>query len=248
MTAPALLVHSGGLNSRQWRRLSDQLATERQVVAPDLLGYGADAWPVGTPFHFHRDVDHIVAVLDSLAAPAHLVGHSYGGLITLHAALARPDRVRSIAVYEPVTFGVLEPGEDDEALAALSQLAPYRVEDPDAWLAAFVDWWNGPGAWARLPTMTQAAFRATSWKLSEEVASLVTDTVGRAGYAAISAPTLVLAGRATQPAELAVIERLAAAIPHARRQLFDGMGHMGPITHAPAVNAAIAAHIASTEA
>ena len=216
------------------------------MLAPDLIGYGAEPWPDGTPFDFHADVDRIVGMLDELATPTHLVGHSYGGLVALQAALARPARVKSVAVYEPVTFGVLEPGEDDAALASVHQLAPYRLEDPDAWLSAFVDWWNGPGAWARLPADTQAAFRRTGWKLSEEVRSLALDRTTRAQYGAITAPTLVLVGANTQPAELRVTERLAAALPNARLQRFAGMGHMGPITHALEVNAAICAHIAAS--
>src|SRR5437870_2621427 len=96
-----LLVHSGGFTSRQWRRLAEDLAKDHEVLAPDLIGYGAEKWPIGEPFHFDRDVERLAALLGD--EPAHLVGHSYGGLLVLQLALARP--ARSIAVFEPVTFG-----------------------------------------------------------------------------------------------------------------------------------------------
>lgn len=242
--ARVLFIHSGGFTSRQWRRLAAQLGTDHEIVNPDLLGYGAEpAWPAGEPFHFHRDVERLVTML--APEPTHLIGHSYGGLLAMQVALARPAQVRSIAVYEPVTFGVLGP-EDADVRAVIDTLPPYRFDPAaadDAWLAGFVTWWQGPGAWDRLAPETKQAFRETGWKLSQEVASLAVDTTDRATYGTVTAPTLVLGGALTQPAELRVIERLAAALPNATLRVFPEMGHMGPITHGGEVNTAIAAFV-----
>jgi pimeloyl-ACP methyl ester carboxylesterase len=240
-----LLIHSGGFTSRQWRKLADQLAPNYRVLAPDLLGYGSEPWPVGKPFHFHDDVAHLDRLLDE---PAHLVGHSYGGLIAMQLALAAPDRVRSLALYEPVAFGVLDEPADQPARDAISQLGAYT---PDAagvdegWLAAFVDWWNGEGAWQKLGDDTKRAFRAVGWKLSQEVASLIADGTDSARYATITVPTLLLGGARSQPAERRVLDKLVATLPNAKLHVFAELGHMGPITHASLVNAAIVAHIAA---
>lgn len=239
-----LLVHSGGFTSRQWKRLIKELGSDHEILNPDLIGYGSGPpWPVGMPFHFHSDVDRLVGMLDG--APTHLVGHSYGGFLAMQLALRAPGSIRSIAVFEPVTFGVLGP-EDAETRAVIDLLPPYH---PDAngvdevWLAGFVTWWQGPGAWQGLAPETQQAFRDAGWKLSQEVASLSADTTSRATYATITAPTLVLGGALTQPAEMHVIQRLAAALPNGTLKVFPGMGHMGPITHGSEVNSAIAAFI-----
>jgi len=237
----ALLIHSGGFTSRQWRRLVQRLAPSHDVLAPDLIGYGDAPWPAGQPFHFRQDVDRLAALLDR---PADVVGHSYGGLLGLQLALARPDLVRALALYEPVAFGVL--GPDDAELRAQLALPAYHADAAgvdEAWLAAFVDWWNGPGAWAALAEPTRAGFRAVAWKVYQEVATLSADTTDRARYATITAPTLLLGGGRTPLTERRTLERLAEALPHARLELFPDMGHMGPITHADAVNAAIAAHL-----
>ncbi len=239
-----VFMHSGGFTSRQWRRLAEELGSDHEIVNPDLLGYGREPrWPSGTPFHFHRDVERLTAMLDS--APTHLIGHSYGGLLAMQVALAAPAQVRSIAVYEPVTFSVLGP-EDAETRASIDTLLAYHLDadsvDED-WLAGFVTWWQGAGAWERLAPETQQAFRDVGWKLSQEVASLAADTTSRATYATIVAPTIVLGGALTQPAEMQVIQRLSAALPNAILRVFPDMGHMGPITHAAQVNAAIAAHV-----
>jgi pimeloyl-ACP methyl ester carboxylesterase len=241
-----LLVHSGGFTSRQWRRLAEDLATDHEVLAPDLIGYGAERWPIGEPFDFRQDVERLAAMLGD--TPAHLVGHSYGGLLVTQLALANPTRARSIAVYEPVTFGVLDPADADDAraLASIAQLGGYRPDDrgvDEAWLQSFVDWWQGDGAWSRLAEETRQAFRDVGWKLSEEVRSLALDRTTRTQYGAILAPTLLLGGGKSQPAETHVLARLAEALPAARLVVFPELGHMGPITHAREVNAAIAAHV-----
>lgn len=239
-----LLLHSGGLTSRQWRRLGELLAPRHRVLAPDLLGYGAERWPAGTPFHFRDDLAMLVELLDE---PTHVVGHSYGGLLAVQLALERPAAVRSIAVFEPVTFGILEESGDAEARTALDQLGEYRSEAPELWLEDFVDWWQGAGAWRALPAATRQAFTDVSWKLSQEVGSLIADRTGRARYATIAAPTLILAGQRTHPTELHTVHQLAQVLPRATLRVFPQMGHMGPITHAEQVNAAIAAFIASVD-
>jgi len=238
----ALLIHSGGFTSRQWRKLAQRLAPTHDVLAPDLIGYGDPPWPPGKPFHFTQDLEHLAAMLDR---PAALVGHSYGGLLALQLALAYPERVRSIAVYEPVAFGILGPDDADaRAALALPAYHPDAAGVDEAWLQAFVDWWNGPGAWSALAEPTRAGFRAVAWKVYQEVASLTDDTTDRARYATITAPTLVMGGALTTLTERRTLERLAEALPDARLELFPDMGHMGPITHSDVVNAAIAAHLA----
>jgi pimeloyl-ACP methyl ester carboxylesterase len=238
----ALLIHSGGFTSRQWRRLAQRLAPTHDVLAPDLIGYGEDPWPPGKPFHFTQDLERLAGLLDR---PADLVGHSYGGLLALQIALAYPERVHSLALYEPVAFGIL--GEADADARAALGLPAYHADAAgvdEAWLEAFVDWWNGAGAWAALAEPTRAGFRAVAWKVYQEVTSLMADTTDRARYAAIAVPTLLLGGMRTPLTEQRTLERLAEALPRARLHMFPDMGHMGPITHADVVNTAIVAHLA----
>lgn len=247
-----LLVHSGGFTSRQWRRLSELLAPRYRVLAPDLLGYGAaDRWPDGEPFHYRQDLAFLESLIDDDREPLHVVGHSYGGFLALQLALARPERVRSIAAYDPVAFGILNQVEDPDERRAVEavrrQWEPGASGADEAWLAAFIDWWNGDGAWTRLPEETRAAFRAMGWKVFQEVMSLTTDLTDRSAYATITAPALMMGGGNSPTAERRVVEKLGAALPASTVQFFAGAGHMGPISHASSVNAAIAAHLAAHE-
>jgi pimeloyl-ACP methyl ester carboxylesterase len=159
-------------------------------------------------------------------------------LLALKLALARPAAVRSLALYEPVAFGVLDAAERGD-LARVDM----TYEPQEKWLAKFVEFWNGPGAWAALPEETRASFRAVGWKVYQEVASLTRDATDLATYGTIGAPALFLGGAKTPLPERRVIEKLAGALPRATLQILPDMGHMGPITHAAIVNAAIVAHV-----
>jgi pimeloyl-ACP methyl ester carboxylesterase len=249
----ALLIHSGGFTSRQWRKLGDALAGDFDVVAPDLLGYSAsDPWPNGKPFHFREDLDFIESLLGDGDDRVHLVGHSYGGFLALQLALRRPERVQAIAVYEPVAFGILDDVEDADARAQLALVKqtwePDESGADEAWLRGFVDWWNGAGAWDHLGDETRRAFRTIGWKVFQEVLSLAADRTDRATYATITAPTLILGGTKSPFTERRVVEKLGAALPHATARFIEGVGHMAPISHAALVNDAIAAHLRGARA
>jgi pimeloyl-ACP methyl ester carboxylesterase len=230
--------------------LRDALAPTHRVLTPDLLGYASSgAWPAGKPFHYQADVDVLAALVESVGEPVHLVGHSYGAFLACHLARALPESIRSLAVYEPVTFSVLDPVADAEALGALAPMKTTWEPDErgadDAWLAAFVDWWNGPGAWAALPAETQASFRAVGWKLYQEVVSLVADRTGAVGFAAITAPALLMYGARSPLTARRTVERLAAALPASTLRRFEEVGHMAPITHHAMIDGAITAFIAA---
>jgi pimeloyl-ACP methyl ester carboxylesterase len=251
---PVVLLHSGGLSSRQWGRLGEQLAATHRVVAPDFLGYGrSSSWPGDELFHFDLDELATEALLDSISEPVHLVGHSYGGFIALLVALHRPGMVRSLSLFEPVAFGVLHSLTDAAALSSLvnggveASLLDPAIGGQEPWLRAFVDFWNGPGAWEALPEPARVSFRAVSWKLFGEVRSLLLDRTPHQAYAMLSASTLLLSGERSPLPARRVVAHLAEAIPGARVRTVAGAGHMAPITDAHQVNEWIVDHIARQE-
>lgn len=249
------LLHSGGMSGRQWRRLAQILSSRYEVVIPDFLGSGDNPpWPGEAPFDFRLDVAAVGEMLASLRGPAHLVGHSYGGLVALTLARERPAVVRSLTVYDPVAFGVLYAGHDEAGIRDLERVGdtPVFLDDAqggsEAWFEVFVDYWNGPGSWRAFPVAARASFLRVGRKVYFEVRSLLADRTAPAEYARITAPTLLLGGERSPVAARRVIALLAAAVPRVRTHLVTGAGHMGPISHAAEVNALVAEHIAAADA
>ncbi len=248
---PVVLVHSGGMSSRQWKKLAERLAGTHRVLAPDLLGSGDNPpWPEDKPFEFGMDVDALATLLGTLPKPAHLVGHSYGGLLALTLARKYPERVRSLAVFDPVAFGVLHGAQDTEGLSDLARAAENpvftdeRLGGSDAWMQAFVDYWNGPGSWRAMPEPSRASFLRVGRKVFQEVRTLMLDRTGPDAYAKVTLPTLLMFGEKSPAAARRVVTLLSQALPAATLVQIPGAGHMGPLTHGTLVNERIAEHLA----
>jgi pimeloyl-ACP methyl ester carboxylesterase len=250
-----LLLHSSGLSSQQWRRLRAALEPHHRVLAPDLIGYGRSApWAGVEPFQYPTDLAVAEAVAALAGSPIHVVGHSYGGFLALKIAARGKVSVASLAMFEPVAFGVLHSAGDEEGLRDLARadadgsfFAPEQ-EGTAAWCELFVDYWSGAGYWKRLPPPQQAAFAANGRKMFQEVRSLVQDRTPQSDYRHIEAPALLLSGTRSPPAGRRVAAILAETIPHARLETLSGAGHMGPLTHAERVSDLIVQHIEAAEA
>ncbi|CAL9599487.1 alpha/beta fold hydrolase [Streptomyces sp. enrichment culture] len=101
---PLLLLHGIGHHRQAWDPVVDILATEREVIAVDLPGFGASpALPDGLP----HDLATMTAVLGALCAELgigrpHVAGNSLGGLLALE--LGREGLARSVTALSPAGF------------------------------------------------------------------------------------------------------------------------------------------------
>lgn len=94
----------------------------------------------------HPDVDHVdfeehAALLAAgLPKGVHLVGHSYGGLISLLAAASVPERVRSLTVIEPPATGIAagNPAADAFTHEGIEWWSNGPTDDPEAFLRGFL--------------------------------------------------------------------------------------------------------------
>lgn len=98
---PVVLIHGSVVGAeRTWRRQL-ALADRWRLILPNRPGFGTSrALPRGD---FEAEASLLAELLGD---GAHLVGHSYGGVIALYAAALRPAAVRSLTVSEPGCLGV----------------------------------------------------------------------------------------------------------------------------------------------
>lgn len=106
--APLVLLHGGSGSWTHWIRNVEALAAAgRQVLVPDLPGFGDSARPPAG-----QDADAIVEPLAQGLVqllgngPLDIVGFSFGGLTAGLLAAARPERVRRLLLVGAPGFGL----------------------------------------------------------------------------------------------------------------------------------------------
>ena len=101
---PLLLLHGIGHHRQAWDPVVDILATERDVIAVDLPGFGAsEALPDGLRHDLPTMNTALGALCDTLGIDRpHVAGNSLGGLLALE--LGREKRVRSVTALSPAGF------------------------------------------------------------------------------------------------------------------------------------------------
>jgi pimeloyl-ACP methyl ester carboxylesterase len=104
---PLLALHCSGAGGRAfdgWRR---RLPDAARLLTPDLMGSGAEpVWPLGAATSLAAEAARLAALLPPQGV--HVFGHSYGGAVALELARHWPERVRSLTLYEPVRFALLD--------------------------------------------------------------------------------------------------------------------------------------------
>jgi pimeloyl-ACP methyl ester carboxylesterase len=244
-----ICLHSSASSPRQWQSLAQRLGASHRVVAPGLIGYtDGPRWPGDRPLSLDEEAAWIERWVDGAGAPVHLVGHSYGGAVALKVAQRRPDRVRSLVIFEPVLFRLLT-GETLTEIVGLAGAAEQacRAGDPAGAARTFVDYWSGQGTWRQMSAALQGAVTQRMDKVIAEFHAMFADGTPASSYARLSMPILFLSGSLTRAPIKHIARVVQNFLPGASRIEMPGLGHMGPITHPDAVNALIALFLDSQQ-
>lgn len=100
---PVILLHGFGASTYSWRQVMPALAAAAfRVIAIDLNGFGYTQRPRSFESYTREGQAALVLrVMDALGIrSAHLMGHSYGGGLSLFLAATRPERVGSLVLVD----------------------------------------------------------------------------------------------------------------------------------------------------
>lgn len=214
------MLHGFALDARMWRRQVASLRSTYRILLLDLPGFGPQARALGEiapASEMARAMD--AARLDR----AHLVATSYGAAVAVDYALQHPGRVASLVLAAPMLVGRRLGIESWSRCASLAK-------DGDVPTAAEV--------W-----LDDSLFEPLRYDedLFEEVRHIVLDYAGGhwtgtvtslwsepdplARLKALEIPTLLISGEQDIPSFMLMAEAYAKALPHARREIVQGVGH-----------------------
>jgi pimeloyl-ACP methyl ester carboxylesterase len=228
---PVVLVHGIGSSLFTWRKVLPALATDHDVVALDLPGFGGSDVPgnLTSPVL----VGAVLGLLDALRLErVSLVGSSLGGGVSAAITAEHPERVEKLALLDSVGFFA---GEKDypqtlrltERFGGLLDYLPLRrlvvrkavgevFYDPSLATREEVDEHVAP--FARPGAI--AAVRSLLFSYPSEAEALQRE------IRSIRRPVLILWGREDRWIPVAHADLFKAAIPNSRVQVLERCGHL----------------------
>jgi pimeloyl-ACP methyl ester carboxylesterase len=219
-----VLVHGSVVGaSRTWRHQLP-LAERWQLCLPNRPGFGASA-PLERG-DFELEAPMFAELLDG---GAHLVGHSYGAVIALHAAALAPQNVRSLTVSEPGCMRVAagDPLVDAQIAHGEQLYAHAQAMEPLEFLRAFR---GGVGSTHATPEQLEGELLHGARLLMRERPPWESDPpLARLREAPFD--KLVISGAHSRVFE-AICDAIAEGLG-ARRETVAGRGHTIPATGAP---------------
>jgi 3-oxoadipate enol-lactonase len=223
--APVLLIMGLGYPSAMWHRMRPALSASYRTIALDNRGAGQSDVPPG-PYSIALMASDAAAVLDAVGVPsAHVFGVSMGGMIAQEFALQYPGRVQSLILgctaaggpnaqrAEPAAIELLKArtwmSREEAAEAAIPFIydtaTPRHLIDED--IAQRHPWPTSPAGY-----------------LAQLQAILAWESFSRLPQ--ITAPTLVIHGRADRLVPPGNGELIAARIPGGQLVLIERASHL----------------------
>jgi len=225
---PLILVHgSGAAVAAAWTAFP-ALKEHFSVVAVVRRGRGESG--DHPAYAIQREFEDIAAVADSIGEPANLLGHSFGGLCALEAALLTKN-IRRLILYEPaIPFpgqsiypeGVIDRMQarldagDREGVLTILYLEVARMS-PDEF-----DQFRSSPAW---PARVASAHTVTREARAEEGY-----TFDALRFKDLHTPTLLMTGADSPPFLNQATQALAAALPVCRTAVMPGQEHIAMYT------------------
>jgi non-heme chloroperoxidase len=249
--APVILVHGSISDYREWSNQMAPLARRYRVIAYSRRYH----WPTSPPAkdadaNLERQADDLAAIIDALGiAPAHVVGHSYGGATALFLARRHPEMVRTLVLAEPAVSGVLGELPRDDPISKEGQAV--RTEMREAFASGNAERIVTTYAARVAPGEFDNATGETREMLLANIAAFELDfSFSRPPFGCndaqlIVAPTLVISGDRSATGLQRIAEALAQCMKAGNLVRIPGATHWMESDHPQAFNDAVLSFLAN---
>jgi esterase len=229
---PIVCIHGTSSSAAVWGDAVDELAKHGRTISYDRRGCFRSERPEPYVTDVHQHADDAAALIEALdAAPAIVIGRSYGGETAIDLALRYPERVRALALLEAAVLSMSE--EAARWGSALGKTVFAAAEEDMSTVAeTFLRAVAGDEAWEAFPEPAKQMFTANGPAIVAELRGGPLD-VDKDLLGSIGQPTLIVGGKDSPPAFAEVTNAMADAMPSAKVEWVEG-GHLINPAH-PAV-------------
>jgi pimeloyl-ACP methyl ester carboxylesterase len=209
-----LLLHGWGGAIESFAPVLDDLHRSYTVAAFDLPGFGQSSLPPST----WGSADYArltLKIMDRLQMDRpHLIGHSFGGQVSIQLAATTPERVGKLVLV--CSAGI----RTRPALATRLKRMAARL---GKWLAAHGGW-IGERLRAAIYRRVQSQDYANAGALRPTLVRVVSEDLAPS-LPLIQSPTLLVWGAQDRAVPLAAARVMAQLIPDAQLEVFENAGH-----------------------
>jgi pimeloyl-ACP methyl ester carboxylesterase len=223
-SGPALLlVHGTTADHRRWDPLLPYFEPHFTVYAMDRRGRGGSG--DAPDYHILREAEDVAAVVDAIGGPVSVLGHSYGAVCSLEAALLTPNIHRLVLYEPPIPTGI--PLTSPEVLSRMDGLM--ASGENEAALELFLRETVG------MPEDELKAYRQlAAWPIRVKLAPTIpreeridgTYTFEPARFAALQVPTLLLQGGDSPAYMRQATATVDAALPNSTIVILPDQRHV----------------------
>jgi len=245
---PVILIHGSGpgvTGWANWRLVMPELARQRRVLAPDMVGFGYTDRPAGFTYDRAAWVRQLLDLMDALALPqVDIVGNSFGGAIALALAIQHPERVGrfvlmgSAGLTFPVTDGLAAVWGYEPSLAAMRGLLDIFAHDRSLVTDELAE--------LRYQASIRPGFQESFAALFPRPHQRWLDALGSEpdDITRVRHEVLIVHGRDDRVVPLDVSLRLHQLIARSQLHVFGQCGHWAQIEHAGRFNKLVADFLA----
>ncbi len=234
---PLVLVHGALTDYRFWIGPLGTLSEDARVIAYSRRRHYPNPWRgEDPPQEFEISAFDLVAVVRALQLDRPvLVGHSWGGLVVLQAALRQPALFRAIVLAEPLADSLIpdtalrkaSARQADEAFSLA--LAHSNPRDPLAAVRLWLATLYGKDFWDSLGDAGRGRLRDNAHTLPAVGAPQ--PVISCADLAGLHLPVLLIGGAETGARQRATLDGIERCLPVVTRVSIAGAGPLFPRTH-----------------
>lgn len=218
---PLLIVHGLFGSARNWGVIAKRLSDRGPVITVDQRNHGFS--PRAETQSYEDMAGDLAEVIEAMARPVDLLGHSMGGKAAMALALTRPDLVRRLIVADiaPVRYGHSQI-QYIEAMRAVDLSRVERRSDAEAQLAE-----HGVAPALRSFFTQSLDVAEKAWRLNLDTLARDMDKILDFPHSdnQFDGPTVFLSGAASDYVNADYRPEIKRLFPKARFAKIPGAGH-----------------------